>query len=619
MQKTLDILEKNVQWLVLGLAALFLLWVAYAYVLTPPATIKIGPRVATPADVSMIVHQTAQDLDGQIKNSATPSFPTPDLVSNWQEHIEQPFAEQFASAGAWSNSRVQLNGGPTIVNDGRHFAQIENLPVPPVAVLLPPVTGLSTVSLVPPNMPNNPNPAANPNVNNNGQPVAVQGKDTDWIMIPAGISGPALSQALLAPLGAQAQNPALAGVYNTTLLQVVLERQQSNGVDVNGNPTFPAGDKDIEQVPPLTIYQPVMQPLPSDSQPIVTRYQYIDWASQHQDLIGGPPLNQVLAGDPWAAPQMPQGGVTAPVAPPAAPATPKPAPPPAPVTPPATTPKPPTNNTPPKPAQNNTPPRPAQNNTPPATPRSNTMPPARGGRRSSYVPYDSARPTGMMLALGEGPGGYVPGQPFEPNAFNGGGGGANMGQGVLNPFQITSDVLIWAIDETATPGQTYRYRIVYKLKNPVFGVQNLAPADLVNQLTLKSPPSAWTGAVKAPDMTKFWLVDADSRNERARIDVFHYSKGSWVAQKNMEAHPGDQIPGRELTLVDVRSGDHREKYVLLASDTGDMLRRDASTDAADPDHQTMLNPTPNPNGGPGGAQPPIPGRRGPVGMVGRNE
>ncbi|HEY2586607.1 MAG TPA: hypothetical protein VGI81_12660 [Tepidisphaeraceae bacterium] len=608
MQKTLDILEKNVQWFVLGLAGLFLLWVAYAYVLTPPATIKVGTQEVNPGNVSQIVKSSADRLNDQIKNAAAPTFPTSDLVTNWKTHMEKPFGEELVQGGKYVDFVPQPNTGPGGPTLSQQVKLVEALPVPPVAVLLQPVVGLSTVSTVPPNAPNNPAPAQNPN-----QPVAQQSKDTPWIMIPAGISGPALAKAMLAPLSPQQQQQQwVQSVYNTTLLQVVLERQKSNGVDANGLPTFPADDQH-DEVKPLVIYQPQIQPLPTAAQGVNAEFQYVNWAQQRQDLIGGPQLGQVVAGDPWAAPQLPQGGVTAPVAPP--PTTPASASPPGP----ASTTEPPAKPATPAPVA---PPAAAPKPAPPATTPRPSAAPSRNTNTRHYAPYDPARPTGMMLALGDPgsgyhtgplpgtPGAYRPGPlpgaqgavPFDNGAnpggnFNGNGGQA---QGVLNPFQINTDVLVWAIDETAVPGETYRYRVVYKLKNPVFGVTNLAPEKLVNQLTIDSPPSLWTAPIKAPEMTKFWLVDADTRNEKAKVDVFHYSKGSWQARKSIPLQPGDQIPDRNLTVVDVRTGDHREKYVLLASDAGDMLRRDVAQDAADPDHQTMLNP-PNPNGGPAGA------------------
>ena len=174
-------------------------------------------------------------------------------------------------------------------------------------------------------------------------------------------------------------------------------------------------------------------------------------------------------------------------------------------------------------------------------------------------------------------------------------GNGQMPQGAIDPFNLTTDMLLWATDETAQPGQTYRYRLVYKLKNPVFGIANIAPNNLVNQFVIDSKPSDWSPPVVSPPVTKFWVASASG--SRTFLDVFRYSNGVWTPSKNTQVNPGDQVPGTNLTVVDVRTAEpKKDKYVLLTTDTGDMLRRDVNTDMADADHQAMLTP-PNPNGG----------------------
>ena len=143
MQKTLEILEKNVQWIVLGLAALFLLWVAYGYVLTPPATVKINNRVVTPGDVALVTETSAKDLERQIKENRPVSFPTPDLVTSWRQHFAEPFAVVL---GTWAiGSEPVTDTGPVIHIAGNDVPHITELPKLPAPQLLPVVAGLSTV------------------------------------------------------------------------------------------------------------------------------------------------------------------------------------------------------------------------------------------------------------------------------------------------------------------------------------------------------------------------------------------------------------------------------------------------------------------------------------------
>lgn len=539
MQKTLDILEKNVQWIVLGLAALFLLWVAYGYVLTPPATVKINNRVVTPGDVALVTETTAKDLERQIKENRPVSFPTPDLVTSWRQHFAEPFAVAMNKMDFISQPQAET--GPIVRIAGNDIPHIDVLPSLPAPQLWPVVAGLSTVIPQAPNMPQNVNGQAAAAPIAPVLPAAAPApKDTDWITVPAIISADSLKKAMLAPFKNPAP-PAIGAIYNTTILRIVLERQQSTGMN-NGVPTWPAGANGIQTIAELSAEQPFIPAMPDPSAVLATKYQYLDWAMQNQTLLTDPSFYQVTAGDPWTAPQPP------------------------PLTPPGGA-----------PGGNNPAPAPA--------PRPPAMNPA-----AMRFPRNVANP------LDDRPG-SPRFQPFQPYGGFVAPPQGNNANGNIDPFNLTSDILLWAIDDTVTPGQTYRYRIKYVMKNPVFDVKNMAPNNLTVELSVVSAPSNWSEPVKAPPMTKFWVAGA--QRDRATLDVFQYVGGEWKPTKNLPAGPGDEVPGTDLTLVDVRPTDpnhSREKYVLLTSNTGDLLRRDVSADEADPDHQQMLNPNPNPNG-----------------------
>lgn len=575
MQKTLDILEKNVQWIVLGLAALFLVWVAYGYVITPPAEVKIGNRLVTPGEVALVVKSSADELESQIKENKPVSFPTPDLVTAWRDHFAKPFGIELASAYFTSQPMSSEFVGPGTSTPGA--PTIAALPQPPAPQLLPPMTGLSSVVTQAPIIPQN------GNANGNGippappapVPAAASAKDTVWITQPAVISARALDDALLKPFNAPpnaAPNPAIGAFYNTMILRVVLEREQSTGTK-DGVPTWPAAGVEIGE---LSAEQPFMMAVPGSSADMNTKYQYIDWAKANQTLLCNPLFYQVTAGDPWTLPQQPA---------PAAPGAIPPAAPPAGAPAPANTPA-------PAAAQPGGVPAPA--NTPAsATPNSAGL---RIPGSASYAPVDPNRPPGEGWPPGRNPRFMQrnPGMIMPP-----GGNGNNAG--VINPFNLNTDILVWVIDETVTPGQTYRYRIKYEIKNPVFDVKQMAPDKLTQELVITSPPSNWGDPIKAPPITKFWLSNA--QKDQADLDVFQYVNGEWK-KNNLKASPGDVIPGTNLTLVDVRPVEPGhgggDKYVLLTSDTGDILRHDLNADKADPDYQTMLNPNPN---GPNNARP----------------
>lgn len=570
MQKTLDILEKNVQWIVLGIAALFLIWAAYAYVLTPPATVKIGSQVATADNVAVAVQQTANKLDRQIKESKPVSFPTPDLVTDWQHHMNNPFAIELARG--WIDSPPDMQGETAPTTNGLQGPHIAELPKLPPAVLQAVAVGLSSVDPQAPNIPQNAAPAGNGNAQPAAQP---QTKDVAWVTVPAVIAAGPFKDAMLAPFKGAQVPPQFNTIYNTTLLQVVLERQQSNGVDANGAPTFPAPDsKNTTVIGPLIADKTFAQSLPDKTAKADAGYQFIQWAQQNQGFIATPAFYRVEKGDQWQAPQLPAPGQNGAAAPGANPPTTAPNAAPAAQVAPA-------------PMQ----PNPAEMRTKDAA----TSAEDRFLQNRRWSPFGGGR--GMMPQQGMNPGG-------------------GNGNAVINPFAPT-DILIWATDETATPGLTYRYRILYVMKNPVFGSQNIAPPNLTGQLAIDSPPSNWSDPIKVPPTTKFWVAGVPGRDS-AQLDVFQYKDGDWN-KTNPKLSPGDEVPGTDLTLVDVRSDEahSHDRYVLLTSNTGDMIRRDAKQDESDPDHQQMLNPNGQngqngPNGPPPGAlgREPLPPRSG---------
>jgi hypothetical protein len=236
--------------------------------------------------------------------------------------------------------------------------------------------------------------------------------------------------------------------------------------------------------------------------------------------------------------------------------------------------------------------------------------PVRGQANAVFAPFDPNRPNGSLLAAGvqEGPvGGFAPGgvregpgaafpgagaMPFNPAAMAN---GAAV-PGDISPFTPIADIPIWAHDDAVRPGVTYRYRFIYKMKNPLFAVANQAPAKLTNLFSIASPPSDWSAAVTVPETTKFWLANIGKLTDTnpAKMDVFKWESGQWNPRKNLPLAPGDTIPGTNMTLVDVRSSDPRgvkDKYVLLVNDAGEMTQRNLNDDVNDPDHQTMLTQT----------------------------
>src|SRR5438105_2761909 len=51
MQKVLNFLEKNVQWVAIGLGVLFLGWMVYKYAINPPLKVDVGGTMLNPGEV----------------------------------------------------------------------------------------------------------------------------------------------------------------------------------------------------------------------------------------------------------------------------------------------------------------------------------------------------------------------------------------------------------------------------------------------------------------------------------------------------------------------------------------------------------------------------------------
>src|SRR3954465_8790441 len=106
MQKVLAFLEKNVQWLAIGLGGIFMLFMVWTYVINNPAKVTIpgaGETRYAPGDVDQFVYNNSADkLQREIDNPRTVALPNPkyDQILN---DILNP-APVPALAANWSTS-----------------------------------------------------------------------------------------------------------------------------------------------------------------------------------------------------------------------------------------------------------------------------------------------------------------------------------------------------------------------------------------------------------------------------------------------------------------------------------------------------------------------------------
>lgn len=205
--------------------------------------------------------------------------------------------------------------------------------------------------------------------------------------------------------------------------------------------------------------------------------------------------------------------------------------------------------------------------------------------------------------------------PGAPGAAGGANRGQNAAPGLINPANLQQDILVWAFDDTVKSGQVYRYRIVYHMKNPVLGLKGIASDNIVEVLDVPSKPSDWSAPVTVQETTKFW-VKSVRNNGTALADVFHWVEGKWQKAETTLA-PGDRIADVDWMVVDTRSstpsGRERDKFVLLANDAGQTIRRFPSADRNSDEYkalQSEVNPA-NPVKDAGTT----PGRRTPAGTT----
>jgi hypothetical protein len=121
----------------------------------------------------------------------------------------------------------------------------------------------------------------------------------------------------------------------------------------------------------------------------------------------------------------------------------------------------------------------------------------------------------------------------------------------LRPDQ-NGNVDVWAHDETAKPGRTYRYRLRVVVANPLFEANLAADPKINAEPYLPLDPnvswSEWTKPVAIPSDVDMMLVNAQvlGGKEIARFRVKRFQEGQVnEAAKPFEVAPGDLIGGVE--------------------------------------------------------------------------
>jgi hypothetical protein len=189
------------------------------------------------------------------------------------------------------------------------------------------------------------------------------------------------------------------------------------------------------------------------------------------------------------------------------------------------------------------------------------------------------------------------------------------------------DLCVYVVDSSTNAGKSYRYRIVYKVLNPLF---NKAPEhavnkNWVNQFDLVSPVSGFSPQIDVPVQTYFFCGKPQGINKSAAFpfDVFTWSNGKWQ-KDTFNVNLGDPIGGADggvdystgYSFVDKRTVMARNKTIITIVDRDGIPDiRDAAKDADSPDYKEKAQwVEQDKNGGPQpGAQPGFIPNQGPGG------
>jgi hypothetical protein len=601
MQKVLDFLEKNVQWVALGLGGLFLLYIVYAYLLLAPVSTSLhtrgGEQTATLGDIDQYT------LDG----------PAHDLQKAMDNH--QPiqiqvtdFSQQFVGAMSWAHSGIQpfdpkmawVNSQTAPIKlkavDGTDGGEQQNagatLPAAPAA---PAVAGVSMGrSEIPPK--EGAQPAA-PSAS--GKP---QGVDKLWASAGFKIPTAQIAQAFKAAKIPEAQ-------AQTLVLRIEAVRQEQLEDGTWG-----------KEMPVKGLAFEKMMPFPKagdrGGEP-----EYRQWAASNQGLVLQPPFYQVIGGDVWYVPGT----------------TPPPPPPPPPFDPSRVKPEDIGKLTPEqrkaynqwrldqrqKEMEQKRPQRPQRSQRPAR--RSRTAAPGGGGpppigpgyapstldtvgplaqvdrrRQYSQVTVPPGADPGMPGAPGDVPPDMIPGntpaagyQPPNMAADPQWVAEQKKAAGVIPAGQFdpakTAEIMAWVHDENVQPDHVYRYKARYRILNPLYHAANVAKDRKDTEVfSLESAFSDWSDAVTIPPVTAFF-VDGGFYNNTARFEVFHWQDGVWHG-KSFIVSPGDVIGQKDdqgidyatgWSLVAISDSASSNPYAIVTED-GSLRRREVRADRSDP-------------------------------------
>jgi hypothetical protein len=637
MQKVLAILEKYVEFIVLGLGALFLVFMAWMYLVQTPVTIPVGGQNLRPGEIdNATVHGPVDLLDREMAGAKPPKVQVPNFTEDIRKRLdteEPPPFETLVFTAPPGDAAIKINDTKNPLQDQAIVKSLPKIPPAEIAdldrgrtnVVMPPAdwqpgTPLPVVNLQPilnptpiapatPARPGQPGALLNPA---SGRPPTVNGvapaapaaaplapaapgapappilADKDWVTVMYKIPMKAIGQAFTDANIPQGQQ---LNLFKTCVLNVELVRQEI----VDGKPY---GEETV--VKKLEVSN--TPPFPNG---LAEEMQYVGWASNNQGQIIQPGFFQIARGDPWLPPGVVDTTVLAQQQLPA--------------------------NQPfdvnrkytPEETRNLTlAQKKAIRDAKDAAARARIKGNAGGntgrGNAGDTAPPDEGNPTvpdlsRMQFAQAAPRDVMTPEEQAEQGDMNPDNGGDNGFQqpqmapaafaqfplpptGEYDPRTAPDPTIGWATDDTVEPGKSYHYKVRYKIKNPVFQTINVAqPKNLAGVFAITSPDSGWTEPVSIPPLTRFFV--ASLFNNKVSLEIFRWQNGQLHSTK-VNVSPGDMIAYKDpsgidystgWTLVDITvdPGRNNRPLIIVADPSGKLVRRDFESDSNDPEFQKM--------------------------------
>jgi hypothetical protein len=465
-------------------------------------------------------------------------------------------------AGAQIRSAPMLPPGtPTEVTPEGVIVQqgptkpVSALPIPPVAKIGSHTEGRSQVTYVDPKWVPNPNKP-------NEQPVMITA-DKDWWSGEFVIDGAELFQAFSKAFDVkkiEAVYPDATPFFQTSLVDVQLVRQEIG-----------AGNKVVKEevVKPLA-NQPVTvrPPFPAPDADQAVFNTYLNVVTQNPIELQSPPFYEVLAGDPWMEPGEATDLVLTQL----------------------------------KEANKETRKQLKEQKRLEAQQRQASAAAARGARVGvrgvGNAPLSDE--VGDMMEMPENPGIRMPPPrvatpaPARPGAraLPGRPGARQtvpvtpvvLGPGKFAVTDVLGPIRIIAHDDTVEPGKRYRYKLRYKLFNPIYRGTAAAP-ELTKVFSLDAKDSAWTSTYTIRPKVEFFLASAGKNG--AVFDTFTFKDGVMKKNSTSTLQPGDAVGGTGWSLVDA-GGSGDKAYALLMDDLGLVVRREPRADKESDRYEELL-------------------------------